>query len=83
VKHSEHHNLFRFDAVEDCIRKPRDHGAPYFAMHTSKHLWKFFDRVEQSVDSRKEFLTETDTLLFVPSVGTSQVLSDPAAEDQG
>ena len=46
-------------------------------MHTTKHLWEFFDRVEQSGDSRKKFLTETDTLLFVPPVGTSQVLSHP------
>src|SRR5215468_1120055 len=65
-----------------CIRKPGDHGTAHLAMHARKHLWELLDGVERGVNRAEEFFTKTEALLFIPQIGTSQVLSDPAPEDQ-
>ena len=72
----EHYDALGFDTIKDSIREARNKCATHLTMHARKHLRIALDRVESSIDGRKELLSKPLRLTFVVTESSGQIPSN-------
>ena len=66
----EYHDALGFDAVENCVGKPRDNCTAYLSVNTREDVGATLNGIECGVDGRKKLFAKAITLPVVPDVTT-------------